>query len=95
MLMAFLTFGPNKAKAGEHMAGHNSWIAKGFEDGVFLLAGSLVPGKGGAVLAHNISLEEFKVRLQDDPFVSERIVDVELQEIDPKRTDDRLAFLVA
>ncbi len=26
------------------MLGHNGWIKRGFDDGVFLLAGSLQPG---------------------------------------------------
>ncbi len=40
------------------MEGHNEWIKQGFEDGVFLLAGSLQPNPGGSVNAHNASLPE-------------------------------------
>lgn len=35
-----LRFGPNRAQAGEWMAGHKQWIQDGIADGSFLLAGS-------------------------------------------------------
>ncbi len=47
MFIVLLKFADNKAKAGELMDGHNAWLARGFDDGVFLLAGSLAGGQGG------------------------------------------------
>ncbi|PPR73280.1 MAG: hypothetical protein CFH03_00926 [Alphaproteobacteria bacterium MarineAlpha3_Bin2] len=41
MFIVFLTFSDNKANAGQFMEGHKEWITRGFDDGVFLLAGSL------------------------------------------------------
>ena len=38
----------DKAKAPSLMDGHNAWIARGFDEGVFLLAGGLAPAAGGA-----------------------------------------------
>lgn len=95
MLVAFLKFGPNKEKAGEHMEGHKGWIAKGFADGVFLLVGSLTPEGGGAVIAHGLDRHAFEARLAEDPFVRESVVTVEISEISPARTDERLEFLAA
>lgn len=80
--------------AGEFMDGHNQWIKQGFDDGVFLLVGSLKPNQGGAVVAHNISLSELEDRVNNDPFVIENIVTAEILEIDPKMADERLNFLV-
>ncbi|CAH1694809.1 YCII domain-containing protein [Hyphomicrobiales bacterium] len=85
----------DKTKAPQFMDGHNAWIKRGFEDGVFLLAGSLQPNAGGAILAHDVSLEEIEARVQDDPFVAEGIVSAEILTIMPGRIDDRLAFLKA
>lgn len=48
----------DKTKAPLFMDGHNAWIKRGFDDGVFLLTGSLQPSAGGAILAHNASPEE-------------------------------------
>ena len=40
MFIVFLTFS-EKANTGQFMEGHKEWITRGFDDGVFLLAGSL------------------------------------------------------
>lgn len=90
MFIVLLKFAANKARASEFMEGHKAWIDRGFEDGVFLLAGSLRPGLGGAVVAHNTSLPDLQRRVDNDPFVMERIVDAEILDIAPSRADRRL-----
>lgn len=95
MFVVTLKFSANKARAPELMDGHNAWIRQGFEDGVFLLTGSLAPGAGGAVLAHNLSRADLEARVMQDPFVAEGVVSADILEIAPGRTDDRLAFLKA
>lgn len=85
----------DKTKAPQFMDGHNAWIKRGFDDGVFLLVGSLQPNAGGAILAHNASPEEIEARVQDDPFVAEGVVSAEILAVAPGRTDERLAFLKA
>lgn len=75
------------------MAGHNEWIKRGFDDGAFLLVGSLQPAAGGAILAHNTTLSELQQRVNSDPFVAEGIVNAEIHEITPAKSDERLAFL--
>ena len=95
MFIILLKFSENKSGAGEFMQAHNEWIKQGFDDGVFLLVGSLQPGVGGCVIAHNISLSDLKQRLNSDPFVTEKIVNAEILEIDAKKADDRLGFLIS
>lgn len=85
----------DKAKAPPLMEGHNEWIKRGFDDGVFLLVGSLQPNAGGAILAHKGSLAEIEARVQGDPFVAEGVVTAEILDVTPGRTDERLAFLKA
>lgn len=94
MFVILLKFSDYKSQAGEYMDGHNAWIKQGFDDGVFLLVGSLQPGLGGAVIAHNATLPELETRVSEDPFVTENIVSVEILEIDPKMAEERLGFLV-
>ena len=43
MFIVLLKFSDNKAKAGQFMDSHKAWLKRGFDDGVFLLAGSLKP----------------------------------------------------
>lgn len=94
MFIVLLTFSDNKPQAGKFMDGHNAWIKKGFDDGVFLLVGSIEPGRGGSVIAHNTSLSDLQDRVNEDPFVTANVVTAEIIELSPKKVDERLSFLV-
>ena len=94
MFIVFLKFSDNKSNAGQFMEGHNAWIRKGIEDGIFLVVGSLQPSLGGAVVAHNTSLQDLQTRVDEDPFVAENVVSAEIHEISPALTDERLCFLM-
>jgi uncharacterized protein YciI len=94
MFIVLLKFSDNKGQAGAWMQAHNEWIKNGFDDGIFLLAGSLQPGLGGSIVAHNTSLPELEVRINSDPFVVENVVSAEILEITPARVDNRLDFLL-
>ena len=94
MFVVLLKFAGNKAQAGQFMDGHKQWIQRGFDDGVFLVVGSLQPNQGGGIVAHNTSLPDLQRRVNDDPFVAEQVVDVEILEITPARSDPRLQFLL-
>lgn len=95
MFVVLLKFSTNKASAGQFMDGHNAWLKQGFADGVFLLAGSIKPGLGGAILAHDASLSELEERVNADPFVIEDVVRAEILEIAPAKADARLHFMLA
>lgn len=95
MFVVLLKFSANKAKAAQFMEGHNGWLRQGFADGVFLLAGSVKPGQGGAILAHGVTAEDLQQRVNADPFVAEDVVRAEILEVAPSKVDDRLNFLVA
>jgi len=94
MFIVLLKFSANKGQAGQLMEGHNEWIKRGFDDGVFLLVGSLQPNLGGGIAAHNTSLSDLQNRVNDDPFVAENIVSAEILEIIPSKADERLKFLL-
>ena len=94
MYIVFLRFSNNKAKAGEFMASHNAWIARGVDEGVFLVVGSLQPSLGGAVVAHGLGRAELEARLAEDPFVASDVVKAEVFELSPAKTDPRLTFLL-
>jgi len=94
MFIVLLKFSDNKAQAGQFMEGHKDWVKRGFDEGVFLLAGSLQPNLGGSVLAHNTTLSELQSRVEGDPFVAENVVTAEILEITPSKVDERLKFLL-
>ena len=95
MYVVLLRFSDNKSLAPQFMDGHNAWIKQGFDDGVFLMAGSLQTPAGGTVFAHQCELAQLQDRVARDPFVAENVVQAEILEISPARTDDRLAFLLS
>ncbi|MDP6708880.1 MAG: hypothetical protein QF893_21255 [Alphaproteobacteria bacterium] len=95
MFLILLRFSGEKDRANQFMAGHKEWINRGFDDGVFLLVGSVRPDLGGGILAHNTSLSDLQRRVNDDPFVAEDVVNAEILEIAPSRSDARLEFLLA
>jgi len=94
MYIVYLRFSANKAQAPQFMAEHNAWIKSGFDDGVFLVAGSLQPKAGGAIVTHNVTRAELEARVQKDPFVAQDVVNAEIHEITPGRVDARLDFLM-
>lgn len=94
MFIVLLKFSDNKGQAGQFMEGHNAWIKNGFDDGVFLLVGSLQPSSGGGIIAHNTSLADLQNRVNSDPFVAENVVSAEILEITASKSDERLQFLL-
>jgi uncharacterized protein YciI len=94
MFVVFLKFSANRAQAGQFMEAHKDWIKQGFDDGVFVLAGSLQPNAGGGILAHSSSLADLRARVNRDPFVAHGVVSAEIAELTPARVDDRLKFLL-
>ena len=94
MFVVLLKFSSNKGRAGQFMEGHQEWIERGFDDGIFLLVGSLRPNLGGGIVAHNTSLSDLQTRVNEDPFVAEGVVSAEILEITPSRADERLGFLL-
>ncbi len=95
MFIVLLTFSTNRAMAKQYMEEHNEWLKRGFDAGVFALAGSLSAGAGGAILAHDTTLAELQSRVEQDPFVAQAIVRAEIVEVTPSKTDPRLAFMSA
>lgn len=94
MFIVLLKFSDNKDQANQFMEGHNEWIKHGFDEGVFLMTGSLQPNLGGGVVAHNTTLSDLQSRVNNDPFVVENVVSTEIIEITPAKADERLKFLL-
>lgn len=93
MFVVLLKFSDNKEQAGQFMEGHKEWIKRGFDEGVFLLAGTLQPNLGGGLVAHNTSLSDLRIRVSTDPFVMANVATAEFLELTPSRLDERLSFV--
>jgi uncharacterized protein YciI len=93
MFIVLLKFSTNRDQARQFMDGHNAWLRRGFDDGIFLLAGGIQPQLGGGIVMHNASLAEVQRRVSEDPFVAADVVSAEIIEILPSKFDERLSFL--
>jgi uncharacterized protein YciI len=94
VFIVLLKFSKNKSKAAEYMNGHNNWVNRGFDDGVFLMTGTLQPSRGGVIVGHRTSLAELQTRVKEDPFVAQQVVETEIFEIGVSRADPRLNFVL-
>lgn len=95
MYIVLLKFSVNRSQAGALMEAHNAWLKRGFDEGAFILAGSLVPGLGGALLAQGMALDALRKRVNEDPFVAASVVSADILEIAPSKADARLQFLLS
>lgn len=93
MFIVILKFATNRSKAPEYLKHHKVWLQQGFDSGQFLVAGSLAGNQGGGILVHGVTREELERRVEEDPFVAEKVVSAEVIELAVTRTDPRLAFL--
>ena len=94
MHIILLKFTDNGHNAAPHLTGHKAWLARGLEDGVFLMAGTLGPDLGGAILARGVSLAKIQDRVNQDPFVRENIVSAEVLEFSPSVASEDVRFLL-
>jgi uncharacterized protein YciI len=94
MFVVLLKFSTNKASASQFMDGHNSWLKDGFAKGTLLLAGTIEPKAGGAILTHNATPEQIQAIVKEDPFVSEGVVSTEIIEITPSKAVPQMEFLL-
>ncbi|MDC0659774.1 YciI family protein [Leisingera sp. SS27] len=95
MYFILLTFAEQKGRLAEFLDGHKAWLQQGFADGVFLAAGSMTDGEGGAILAVGESEEALFARVAQDPFVTGGVVEPEIIGVAPTMMDPRLDFLRA
>ena len=95
MFIIILRLSENRASAPQFMEEHRAWLQRGFDEGAFLVAGTIEPREGGAIVANGGTREDIERRVSEDPFVIERVASAEILEISPARTDERLSFLLA
>ena len=95
MFIVFLRFSAGRDQAAQLMQAHKDWLQRGFDDGIFHLAGSLQPQAGGMILASGTTLAQLEERVSNDPFVAQDVVRAEIVAVTPSKADPRLEFLLA
>jgi uncharacterized protein YciI len=93
MFIVILTFSKPVEEIDRHLAAHKVWIKKGFDDGVFVLAGSQRPRTGGALLALGDDRASLEARIALDPFVQNEVVSAQILQVVPTAVDERIGLL--
>jgi uncharacterized protein YciI len=93
MFIVLLEFSSQRGQASQFLDAHQQWLQRGFDDGVFLLAGSIEPRLGGAILAQSASRADLERRVEADPFVAAQVVSARIIEVTPSKPVERLQFL--
>jgi uncharacterized protein YciI len=89
-----LQFAARKSDAPQWLAAHNAWLDKGFSDGAFLAAGSLLDGSGGCILAAPATRDLVEARVAQDPFVVHGVVTPEITSFTAGKTQPALATIL-
>lgn len=89
-----LRFTDRRHLAPNALSSHNDWLRQGFDDGIFLLAGSLPDKAGGLLVAACTTSEALRQRIDGDPFVVQGIVAAEIIPFRPHRAASGLEFLI-
>lgn len=66
------------------MRAHVAFLEKHRKAGTFIAWGRKVPRSGGIILACGDSREEIESAMRDDPFVSQKLAEMEVTEFSPK-----------
>lgn len=93
MFIILLTYTKPLTEVDEHLEPHKVWVAKGFDDGVFVLSGGQKPRTGGCLLAIGADRGAIEARVAKDPFVLHDVATAQVIEITPGRLDERIALL--
>lgn len=94
MFIVLLRFAENRDQVAAHLDGHRAWLRQGFDEGVFLLAGRLVPELGGGLLAAGCTRDEIEARVKADPFVAGKVVTAEILEMEPALAGPQMRALL-
>ena len=76
-----------------HMAAHVAWLTRGFDEGLFLLAGRQVPRTGGAILIRGHK-PEVAALAASDPFVTAGVATAAVTELAVSFAADAVADLI-
>lgn len=78
MFLVLLRYERPLAEIDRLMPDHVAFLEKGFEQGLFLLAGRRDPREGGVILARAPSAEALAGLMELDPFVREGVASFEI-----------------
>ena len=93
MFILSLTYVAPLAEVDRHVPSHMEWVARGYDDGIFLASGRKEPRSGGVILARG-ERAALEALVATDPFVSAGVARYEITEVVLSRTAPGLEGLM-
>ena len=94
MFILDLTYTAPLSLVESHIEPHMEWVAKGYDDGLFLASGRKEPRTGGLIIARG-NREELEAFAATDPFVIAGVAHYEITQLQVSRTAEGLEGLKA
>lgn len=80
MFIISLTYLANTEQVDQFLSGHNDFLQKFYENGIFICSGPKIPRNGGVILCRAKSLHDVHSLIEEDPFKTNGIAKYEITE---------------
>ncbi len=84
MIVINITYTQPLSVVDQYIDQHKAFLTQAYDDGVFLVSGPKQPREGGIIIA-NLSLEQARELIQEDPFFQNGVADYQLTAFTPTR----------
>ena len=95
MLIALSNYTKSLEEVDSHRNSHIDYIKNLVSTQKLLAAGRQIPATGAVIIAKNISLDEFKKILADDPYCKAGVAEYKIIEFHPTLCDESFRTLMA
>jgi uncharacterized protein YciI len=75
-----LTYKSQLSEVDIHLASHNQFLRRYYDNGTFICSGPKIPRVGGIILCKSESIDSVKAIITEDPFNISNVADYEITE---------------
>ena len=80
MFILSLTYLTDNENVDQFLPGHNDFLQKYYDNGLFICSGPKIPRNGGVILCRAKSLQDVRELIEEDPFKTNGIAKYEITE---------------
>lgn len=95
MLIAISNYTKSLEEVDSHRIAHIDYIKNLISTHKLLAAGRQTPPTGAVIIANNISLDEFKYILAEDPYCKEGVAEYKIIEFNPVLCDESFKAFIS
>ncbi len=80
LFIVSLSYKSSLDEVDKYLAGHNEFLRKHYDNGIFICSGPKIPRTGGIILCKSDSLNVVEAIIKEDPFNINGVADYEITE---------------